>query len=222
MNLFSTAYFPPIAFFLAAINHREIHLEGKEHYSRKSYRNRCEIAGAQGLISLSVPVEKNSRTPVDQIKISYKEDWQSDHLKSMVSAYQSSPFFYFYQEEFSQLLSDKYENLFEMNLLILKWLFEKLGLKISIKITEDFIPMKSKNIEQDYRFSFFPKNRNTFKLPFYQQVFFDKNDFIGNLSILDLLFCKGPQALEYLRKIQNNITYTNKHIFPTEKNKSPL
>jgi hypothetical protein len=164
-----------------------------------SFRNRCLIAGAQGIISLSVPLQKgrNQQLSMNEVRISDTEIWQSRHFKSIRSAYNRSPFFDFYQDELAAIFQRPFELLVDWNLCCLEWVKEKLAWHAGIRFTETAIPYQSHDIT-DLRNRVLPKNFMEWTPVKYRQVFEERTGFFPNLSILDLLFNCGPQSLELL------------------------
>ena len=171
--------------------------EYHENFIKQSIRNRCEILAANGKLNLIIPRKHkaNGKTKISEIKISYSEDWQKIHWKSIESAYNSSPFFEFYKNKLKPYYFNEEIYLIDFNkkiqFEILKMINEKIEHKTSSKYNENgkFIDLrnsefKSKIIEK------------------YDQVFIEKHGFISNLSILDLLFNKGPETSDYLHNIQ--------------------
>src|SRR5438128_9844321 len=97
----STAYLPPISYFKQLLNADEVIIERHEHFVKQTYRNRCHIAAANGLLSLSIPLQKlGDKENISGKRISYAEDWQSLHWRSLVSAYKSSPYFEYFEADF--------------------------------------------------------------------------------------------------------------------------
>ena len=194
------SYFGPIEEFVYLAQHDSVTYEIKEHFVKQSYRNRCVIYGANGLLRLTVPLVLKSRekTAMEDIKISYAENWQSQHWKSIQSAYKNSPFFDFYEELLLPLFLEKYTTLKELNVKTLSIIKECLQLDCSIKFNSEFIPYS----ENDLRLTIHPKRKPTLELSRYIQVFEEKFKFYPNLSILDLLFNEGPSALLYLKKTE--------------------
>ncbi len=166
-----------------------------------SFRNRCIIAGAQGIISLSIPLQegRNQNIPMNEVLISNQEDWQSRHFKSMQSAYKRSPFFEFYEQELSNIYKKRFSHLVEWNLHCLSWIKAKLGWSAEIRFTETAIPFQTEGYD-DRRNLLLPKNYSLWSSVKYRQVFEERTGFFPNLSILDLLFNTGNQAPELLRK----------------------
>jgi hypothetical protein len=196
-----TAYFPSIGQFALAFQAGAYLLETQEHFVKQSYRNRCEIFGANGKQKLVVPVKWRNHSPMHEVELSYAENWQKLHWKSLESAYRASPFFDFYEEEFRPYFEQQeIQYLLEWNSQLEQRVCELLDLKIEVKETESY-----ETSEVDYRKLISPKKK-TFsqKLDFppYLQVFGDKHGFIPNLSILDLLFNLGPESVTYLKRLK--------------------
>ena len=193
-------YFPPVSFFSTLFGETYLNLDIYEIYRRMSFRNRCLIAGAQGIISLSVPLQqgRNQQLPVNEVRISDTEQWQSRHFKSIRSAYNRSPFFDFYQDELAAIYQRRFELLTDWNICCLEWVKEKLAWRTEIRFTESAIPYQSDGII-DLRSRVLPKNFMEWKPMKYRQVFEERSGFFPNLSILDLLFNCGPHSIELLR-----------------------
>ena len=204
MILLSTAYFPNIQYFSKLANNTEIVVEANENYQKKSYRNRCEILAANGILTLSVPVEKTEdKNKITDVRIDYSENWQKNHLKALEAAYGLSPFYEFYIDDIKAIFETKHEKLFDLNKNILDTVIEIIGIETKIEYSKNFIEIEENS--KDFRFSIHPKKKmqkedNKFIANKYFQTFFDKFDFAPNLSILDLIFNLGPECLEYLHK----------------------
>ena len=199
--ILSTAYFPNIEYISKFLQYDRILIEANENYTKKSFRNRCNILSANGLITLSVPViqNKNEKFLIKDTQISYAENWQKEHLAALESAYNSSPFFEYYIDDFKRFFINKYENLFEYNLEILKLILSIIGIEKHIELTSEFIEIE--NNYDDFRFNI-SKNRNTDLSQKYVQVFSEKFSFVPNLSILDVIFNLGPESILYLKRIK--------------------
>jgi len=203
--ILSTAYFGNIQYFTKLILYKNIFIEKYENYSKQSYRNRFEILSANGILSLSIPIKKTNelKTPISQIQIDYTENWQKNHLKSVESAYKSSPFYEYYIDDFINFLTKKHDNLLEFNTQITKEIAKSIGFNLEIKFSNEF-EIQNENF-RDFRNSIHPKQKmqsvdNEFKIVKYYQVFENKHPFAQNLSILDLLFNEGPKTKEILKK----------------------
>jgi hypothetical protein len=201
MVLLSTAYLAPIEYF-ALLYQQDCWVDVEEHYLKQSYRNRCVIASAQGPISLTIPVIKKNgnHTKVKDILISYSENWQQHHWRTIVSAYNQSPYFLYYQDELLPFYEKKYEYLAEFNLELTQLLLNLLEIETTIQKTSSFISSEQKGIT-DLRNRIHPKKESRIKFENYIQVFSDRHEFIPNLSILDLLLNLGPESSSYLKQI---------------------
>ena len=189
------SYLGPVAYYSAILQSEEIFIETKEHFIKQSFRNRCTIMGANGSQTLTIPKERKSsdKTLISDISISNQDNWQKSHWQSIVSAYNSSPFFEYYKDELLPFYNTKHNTLFDFNLKLSKTILELMQVEKKINFTSKF--QKEFN-GLDFRSSkFILKNQEE-----YQQVFCEKYSFIPNLSILDVLFNLGPETTSYLER----------------------
>lgn len=198
--LFPLTYLGPIEYYALMTKYNHIGIERKEHFIKQSFRNRCEIVGANGIQRLSIPTKRKSRerTNYDEVGISREENWNYLHWRALTTSYRSSPYFEYYEAHFEPLFVDPDQTLYEFNLKLLRLILSKLGLDISIEETEDF--KKSYELP-DYRARFSSKVATRHDFPRYIQVFEERIGFVSNLSILDLLFNEGPESRSYLLKV---------------------
>lgn len=202
MIILPSSYLAPVSYFKLISESPKFAIETKEHFIKQTYRNRCYIYGANGNLSLSIPLQKRgNRTTIDQVKISYEENWQKIHWKSMESAYRTSPYFEFYEEEFRPFYESKdIISLLEFNQKIQQTVLNLIKQKVEISLTD-----KYETSEKDWRKSIHPKNKEhtqAFHFPKYMQVFEDKYGFIPNLSIIDVLFNLGPRTMDYINSVE--------------------
>ena len=181
-------YLPSIGYFQKIIAEDHVLLHKADVYSRKSLRNRTYILGANGKLLLSIPTTKLSSEDrlYENIEISYSENWQKQHWKSIESAYRRSPYFEFYEDHFVKFYKEQpHKFLWEFNYELTLLLIKLLKLDQSIHLEE----VETINSNNEYKL-LKPCN--------YQQVFVNKIHFEENLSIIDLIFNKGPQSKSYL------------------------
>ncbi len=200
--ILSIAYFPPIEYWAAISQHKEVLIEAHENYQKQSYRNRCRIMGPNGLQDLNIPIAKSGKqkSPIQEVQIFDDGLWQKNHWKSIETAYNSSPFFLYYADYFEDLYKQRPINLFDFNMGIIKSIFEILELNIKLSNTDSYV--KTYNEATDLRNLIHPKKEAVFqnqnKRHSYIQVFSERHGFVPNLSILDLIFNLGPDAETYL------------------------
>lgn len=191
-------YLPPISWFWAYLQGREgeILLEKQEHFPKQTYRNRCLIHSPNGRLALSIPVTKGSgeHTAYKDIRISRHQPWQKIHWRSLEAAYRSSAFFEFYEDELAPFYEKRFIFLFDFNEQLLQLVFKWMKLEPAYGMTSTFkadYPAPA----ADYRERIHPKREPVKVLHPYYQVFSDRNGFLADLSILDLLFNHGNKTM---------------------------
>jgi len=194
----STAYLPPIEYFLYMVSCPYVNIELCDNYVKQTYRNRCFIAGAGGIQTLTVPVVRTSRhQKVRDVAISSHGDWTHVHWNALESAYMNSPYYVYYKDEFLSIYKNPPKLLGDFNMELTLLICKLIGIECHLEPTVEYISSP----EFDLRYLSEPahKEKNNSYEPYYQ-VFKQKNGFIGGLSIVDLLFNLGPESLIYLKK----------------------
>lgn len=193
-----------------------IYIETCENYQKQSYRNRCRFYAADGVQALSFPIIHEGGThklPVAEIKVDYSTPWLLQHQRAIVSAYRTSAYFEYYQDELFEIMESRPERLLDLNMDLLRFFIEKTGLKVDLRMTSDFnrdgVVREEDGTEilcTDLREVIHPKRSNTIlsdlelEKPYFQ-VFAQKHGFISDLSIMDLLFNEGPDSILFLKKL---------------------
>lgn len=198
--LVENQYFGCINYYSSLYKFSNALIEQYESWRKMSFRNRCVILGANGLIDLTVPLEngRDQKKLIKDVKIDNSSAWQKQHWRSISSCYGKSAFFEFYKDRLEAFYKKKFIYLFDMNLEILFWLKSILKIEAEIAMTDSFIKIYPAAII-DLRNKWLPKNyQSSSHQIFYNQVFETKNKFQPNLSILDILFCEGPNAKNIL------------------------
>lgn len=191
MTVFPATYFGSIAYFKEFAKHEKVILEAKEHFPKQSYRNRCDILGANGMLSLSIPVERpnGSKTSMDLVSIPNTENWRARHWRSIKSAYQAAPFFDYYGMEVEELIMNPETNLLKFNTAIIERVVSWLDLETTVEHSFEFHPP----VENDPRGVLGRKGTTTpFEPAPYIQVFPGDGGFKQSISILDPIMCIGP------------------------------
>lgn len=195
--LLHQTYFPNIAHYALLCQAEKAFFEAHGNYEKQTYRNRTYILGPNGKQALSIPVyfTQKERQLYRDVKISYAEDWQANHKKSIDAAYKSSPFFEFYEDDLLPLFTQKEIFLYDFNRACFEVISKCLGISPIIEETQAFEKVADEKV--DYRHLVQVKS-SIGSLDTYTQVFSAKYDFEPNLSILDLLFNEGPNSINYL------------------------
>lgn len=206
MKVFATSYFPSIYYTACMIGEKAVAIEAMENYPKQNLRNRCFIYSANGVQCLTLPVRKktNPLQYTKDILIDYSSPWQRNHWRSLVSAYNSSPFFLHYSHYFEPFFNKKPMFLIDLNNTFLDVVLNKIfKLEVGIESTPDF-QLKYENNE-DLRYLCKVKNYeqpcDDLKFGEYYQVFANKFGFKQNLSIIDLIFNEGAAAKDYLKTL---------------------
>lgn len=201
--LVSLPYFGPISQFKELVSVKKVWIEKEDNFQKQTYRNRMYIYGANGKLSLNIPIKHLPKKQVKvhqkytEVQIDNEDNWQSIHWKSLKTAYQTSPFFEFYEDELAPLFSKKYLRLYQFNEDCLNTVLECLQLELDFEYTKEYVKDPKDKID----FRHLSNAKNAIFVPSYMQVFQDKNGFLSNLCILDLLFNEGPNALAYLKEM---------------------
>jgi len=196
--IFPLFYLPPVSYFTALkAENFEFTIEKHEHFPKQTFRNRATISSPDGTLDLTVPVNKGSKnhTPYKDVKISYDAKWQRLHWLSLQTCYRSSAYFEYYEDGLVSFYEKKYDFLFDYNLELLNWFIKQMKVNPSITFTQEF---EKEIASVDFRNQFDKKTIHQTQTKSYFQVFSDRNQFIPNLSIVDLLFNQGPQTKSYL------------------------
>lgn len=204
-SLLSSAYWPNLHYFYYVLHSETVCVEQFENYQKQSFRNRTQILSANGPLDLSIPITKRHHKELSKdIRISYKENWQQKHWRAIISAYKNSPYFEHFENEIAHFYSAKFDLLLDFNQQQLELLLKMLRIKKNVTLSKHY--EKETGSFLDLRENIHPKiDFKTDKLTLeilskpYYQTFETKFEFIPNLSILDLLFNKGLETLDYLR-----------------------
>ena len=205
--LLQTTYFGPVQWYQKLKRYDHCVIEQYDSYQKQTYRNRCVIATANGLQALTVPVEVGGKKEeVREVRISDHNQWRRVHWNALQSAYSESPFFEYYADDIRPFFEQKYEFLIDFNEAIRQKMCELLDIDTSVSYSSGFMVHGSGFRVQGSGFKDFrevihakhPQDDPDFQPRSYWQVFQHRYGFQPNLSILDLLFCMGPEAVFYL------------------------
>ena len=173
---------------------------------KQTYRNRCTIAVPDGELALSIPTVKPStlKCPMRDIRISDHGNWRHLHWNAIESAYNHTPFFEYYKDDFRPFYEKKYEFLVDFNEELCHLICSLIDIQPDMARTTEYRTEFTPN-EADFRERIHPKKDfaledTEFSPQPYYQVFQERLGFLPNLSIIDLLFNMGPESLLVLQK----------------------
>ena len=207
--LLSTAYFPPLAWIALAARDFTLSpervlpshawLEAAENYQKQSYRNRCYILAGDGPQMLQVPVIHQADMLITKVQVDYSTPWVVRTQRALDTAYETSAWYEYYRDGLFALLDRQPRTLWELNLSLIRWSLERIGIACEFSPTTSFAAPDAG--EDDFRYQIHPKRPNGvleemgLQKPYYQ-VFRDKmGGFTPGLSVLDLLFNEGPDSI---------------------------
>lgn len=198
-------YLPCLEYFTLLLHYDRIQLEKHEHYVKQSYRNRCYINTARGVEMLVIPLtDKHGKVAMKDLRIDYSTKWQNNHWRTLESAYRKAPFYEHYADEIKKRIYAGHEFLYDLNKELLSFCLKCVQHQPMISESETFKKIPDPGLI-DLRSTILAKipfsNRTYYKPIPYYQVF--GNQFVANLSLLDLLFCEGPKAGSLLITSQN-------------------
>lgn len=192
-------------------------------YTKRDWRNRNQIITSHGLHWLSVPVVVVKRSQKINETLIANNDWTRKHLTTLIHSYSKAPFFDLYIDELKQcfLEASQLTRLSDVNLLFIRWINNKLNITTNIHKAESFecnttdanqhlldicTALEANNYlsgkaAQTYlNESLFEQSNVSVSWmeygPYktYQHLY---GEFTHNVSILDLLLNKGPEANQF-------------------------
>jgi hypothetical protein len=193
-------YLPCLDYISGLMRFGGVQLEAQEHYQKQSYRNRCYIRTANKVDVLTVPVQKGTHhQPIRDLKLATDRSWQLHHWRSLQAAYGKAPFFEYYAPDFAPVYQKSWVFLFDLTYELLTICLKSMQVRIPINLTKWYEKTASAGLF-DARSKVNPANKPETYV-FHQPIVYPQNfgqDFVPNLSIIDLLFCQGPSATDVL------------------------
>ncbi len=200
----TSAYLAPVQYY-SLLAQKQCIIEQHDHFVKQTYRNRCNILSANGVLSLSVPIIKihHTKSAMRDVRIDYTEAWQRMHYRTIMAAYANSPFYLYYIDDLMPFFEKRETFLFDLNQKLQNVVTGLIGFNTKTSYSDAYLEPHPFTAN-DLREIIHPKRRFEttdagFSPKRYTQVFADRFGFVPNLSVLDLLFNCGPEALAVLK-----------------------
>lgn len=196
------AYFPPVSYF-AWLVQRGMIIETKEHYVKQSLRNRCTIMGSNGPLNLLVPRTKTAEKQLMEDSLIHNEtDWKRLHWRSLEAAYRKSPFFEYYEDDLRPFFETEHTHHLHLGIQSIALMCSLLEFEFEQELTSEYVTHPEiPNLRNAWNKQDYAMKSPVTEFPEYIQVFQDRFPFSADMSVLDLLFCLGPQAAEYINNL---------------------
>lgn len=192
-----SAYLPPVSWFAQLMTHEPVLIEQYENFTKQTIRNRCTIDSPNGKLHLTIPIDHSNfsggKCLMKDIRISTHSDWQHQHWYALETSYFNSPFFEYLQDDFRPFYEQHWEFLIDFNEALILKCCELLDIQPNLKRSPNYMgctPLV---------------NAGRTAVPYYQ-VFQQRNGFLPDLSIIDLIFNMGKESIFILKN-----TYQNHH-----------
>lgn len=195
--IIATSYLGNVHHYSYLLNSDGVVYEDMERYQKQTYRNRCQILGANGVQNLTIPVEAKNHTFIRDVRISYATQWQKQHWGALLAAYNHSPYFEYYRDYFEPFYSKSYDYLWDFNMELEEVVLDLFDEHIDFKLASQTDFYDGKDL-REYITPKKPIEDESFIQKPYRQMLFSKGEFIPNLSIVDLLFNQGTESYIYL------------------------
>jgi len=218
-------YLPYLGFFKKIQSVDEFIFLNDVQYSRGDWDNRNKIRTTEGSLWLTVPILNNSKKLLNEVKIDNSSNWIYKHKSAIKHNYENSPFFDKYWNHIEEILDKSYTKLLELNIALINYFISVLKIKTKIIFSSD-LNLDSTGSEklldickncnaQIYLSGELGTNYLNEKIfekegiqvifekfihPTYSQKF---EEFIPNMSIIDLLFNEGENSIDILKNSKN-------------------
>jgi hypothetical protein len=201
-------YFPKVNYYKKAVNYSYVLIELYNYPEKGEFHNRMIIASGNGPLLLSIPLEggRSQHRPLKEVRIANRYNWQDNHWKALTSCYNRSPWFGHYRDGLEGLYQTRFDYLSDWGLACMKWVQDSLGLKQELGTTNAYFQRYNPDEFEDYRRGSESVEEGLLtgnEQRRYPQVFEERTGFLPGLSVLDLLFCTGPEAVDFLRGMNN-------------------
>jgi len=174
----------------------EVEIPATDVFKKQTYRNRCYVLSANGVLPLVVPVNCTAGMRIQDVTIDQNQRWRKDHWGAICSAYGRAPFFDDFSDNFQSSLHKGYKFLIDLNRDLLDLTLKLLQLNVNVT----YAKKSFQSNEENFLDVILPKesfvDRKIYSPVKYSQLF--GKEFHANMSIIDLLMCEGPNSRQIL------------------------
>ena len=195
---------------------------GKSHFG---HRNLIKTNTGTKWLTVSL-IGKSDFKNFNEIEINYDNHWNEDHLNLMKVFYKKAPYFKDHYPNIELILSEKYNTLAEMNLLLINYFLMCLDINTKLVMCSEICPdeihgperimylLKELNAtkyisgtgpgsikyinEEEFKNNNIELVWQHYNHPTYKQ---QHGDFVPLMSVIDLLFNEGPNSKDIIRKV---------------------
>jgi len=188
---------------LATLVQNEVIWEVEDNFQKQTYRNRTYVCNDRGRHLINIPIQHvggaQGRQKYKDVKVDDQYSWRRTHWRTLQTAYRTSPFFEYYEDDLAPLFETRQEFLMDFNLKTIETICDCLQVEMPETRNKIYEPNPA-NVE-DMRFLVNAKKKIKSAQEPYHQVFIERHGFIPNVSVLDLLFNEGTNAVDYLKQL---------------------
>lgn len=194
-GLISSSYTPPLTHLYLINHYPDTRVEMHENYQKQSFRNRMYLISSSGLQLLTVPIVHKQNQLLSDVKISYSELWQRNHIRTIRTCYSNAPYYIYYSDQIEDTITSSFKYLYELNNQLLHTICKLLNIQ-GPSNTETWEKVQTHQL--DFRDKIKTEKETRLITPAYSALFPFDSSTIGKVSSLDLLFNLGPDGESFL------------------------
>ena len=190
-------------------------------YTKGDWRNRNKIKTSRGVEWITVPVRyHHTRQLIEETSVDYSSPWAQKMVNRIRETYGRAPYFELYFSELHDLLMKPAASISDLNLRLIKWVCCHLEIDTPIKMSHEYHPQGAKTerligilqqvqattylsgpaaqtylIPQLFEQAGIRLKYKQYNYPEYEQLC---PPFEAAVSVIDLLFMKGKEAISYM------------------------
>lgn len=215
-------YLPYLGFFHKILHSDVLVLLNDVQFQKGGFQNRNKIKTKEGWQWITVPVLHDSKQLISQVRINKEVPWQRKHWTALKTNYARAPFFERFAIELEPILQRDWNDIAELNAMLIEWAMSALSIDTPVVLSSS-LQHSAEGTDRliqicqevgGSRYLSGPGGRDYMQLdafsnasievawqdfssPVYDQVF-PEAGFQPDLSVVDALFCCGPDTRRFL------------------------